>query len=118
MCYRKGMEGGDLFVRFVITAALGLAGLGMVLTTLFDGVLADWDLPRDLRQWWRRFSLLPHPGGSVRAEDILLEIELSQREGRYQRPPAASLDRRREALRDLREAEVRLSEPVPAAAQA
>src|SRR5512140_1238467 len=104
------MTGMQLYIRFVFTLSIGLAGLGMVLTVLFETVLRDWDVPRELRRWWRRFGHVRSHAGAVRAEDILLALEKSRAEHRYERrQPAASIDRRREALREVREAEERLA---------
>ena len=87
--------------------------VGVVLTTVFETLLSEWDMTRDLARWLRGLTHgRPHTA-DVRAEDILLELEKTRAEGRYQRrAPARSIDRRREALRDVREAEHRLSAPV------
>ena len=102
----------QLYVKFIFTLSLGLLGLGMVLTTLLETVLRDWDAPRELRRWWRHVTHARAHASSVRAEDILLELEHAQKEHRYERRlPAGSIDRRREEMRAIREAEERLASP-------
>lgn len=107
------MSGMQLYVKFMFTLGVGLLGVGLVLTTVLETLLREWDAARDLARWARA---LTHAGPrvvDVSAEDILLELEKGRAEGRYQRrAPARSIDRRREALRELREAEERLSSPV------
>lgn len=104
------MTGMELYVRFMFTLALGLAGLAFVLTTVLERLLHDWDPGRDLYRWWRYYIHSRHVH-AVRAEDILLEAEALRR-GRYEPPaPATTLDRRREELRALSEAESRLAAP-------
>ena len=98
----------ELYVKFMFTLALGLVGVGMVLTTLFETVLADWDVVRDIRSGWHSLFRAPAYADSVRAEDILLEIENNYSQRRI---PARQIDRRREELRDVREAESRLTTP-------
>ena len=98
-------------MKFMFTLAVGLVGVGMVITTLLETVFHEWDAFGDLRKGWRAvFSHRPQ-SAMVRAEDILLELERSRQEGRRRHAPADALDRRREALRELREAEQRLSSP-------
>jgi hypothetical protein len=107
------MSGMQLYVKFMFTLGVGLVGLGIVLTTVLETLLKEWDAARDLSRFIRSLTHgRPHVA-DVSAEDILLELEKGRAEGRYQRrAPAKSIDRRREALRDLREAEQRLSAPV------
>lgn len=102
----------ELYLKFMFTLAVGLVGVGMVVTTLLETIFHDWDVARDLERGWRAvFSHKPQ-SSLVRAEDILLELEKSRREGgRRHHAPADALDRRREALRELREAEHRLASP-------
>jgi hypothetical protein len=102
----------ELYAKFLVTLAIGLAGVGVVLVTLIETVLCDWDPVLELTRWWRRYShRRPTAAGLVRAEDILSELE-SRHTGRYApRAPASALDRRREVLRDVREAERRASSP-------
>jgi len=106
------MTGMQLYIKFLFTVSFGLLGLGMVLTTLLETVLHDWDIPREVRRWWRHLNQSRSHAEGVRAEDILLEIENNRKEHRYERrPPTRLIDRRREALREVREAEERLSSP-------
>src|SRR5262245_31527017 len=107
------MSGMQMYVRFMFALGLGLVGVGIVMTTVMETLLREWDAARELSRWLRGLTHgRPHVA-DVRAEDILLELERGRAEGRYQRrAPARSIDRRREALRDMREAEERLSSPV------
>ena len=50
VCYAIGMEGGILYLRFVISMAVGMLGVTMVLVKLLDTVLADWDIVADARE--------------------------------------------------------------------
>ena len=102
----------QLYVKFIFTLSLGLLGLGMVLTTLLETLLHDWDAPREIRRWWRQLTHSRAHAPAVRAEDILLELEHSQKEHRYERRlPAGSIGQRREEMRAIREAEERLASP-------
>ncbi|NNN04899.1 MAG: hypothetical protein HKL90_03265 [Elusimicrobia bacterium] len=98
------MTGMALYVRFMLTLAVGLAGLGMVLTTIFETLLRDWDPSRDIRRWWRSFSSTRSLAAEIRAEDILQQL-------RTQRavPATGSLERRREVLRAVSDVESRLA---------
>ncbi len=76
--------------------------------TLLETLLQEWDAVHEIRSGWRAlFNARPY-AESVRAEDILMEIE---RDHAKRRAPERSIDRRREALRDIREVEDRLSSP-------
>ena len=99
-------------MRFMLTLTIGLVGVGLVLMTLLETLLHDWDPVVDCRRWWYEVSHR-HPGSQVRAEDILSELE-GRRNNRYvyaTRPPARSIDRRREVLRDMRAADQRVASP-------
>lgn len=99
-----------MYVRFMFTLGVGLAGVAVVLTVILESLFHEWDAARDISRFWRGLTHgRPHVA-DVSAEDILLELEKGRVEGRYQRrAPAKSIDRRREALRELREAEQRMS---------
>ncbi len=107
------MSGMQLYVKFMFTLAVGLVGVGIVLTTVLETLLHEWDAARDFARWMKGVTHgRPHVA-DVSAEDILLELEKGRVEGRYQRrAPSRSIDRRREALRDIREVENRLSSPA------
>lgn len=102
-----------MYTRFMFTLTIGLVGVGLVLMTLLETLLRDWDPVVDLRRWWGEIAHR-HPGAaSVRAEDILSELE-GRRRDRYvyaTRPPARAIDRRREELRGMREADQRVASP-------
>ncbi|MBI4062049.1 MAG: hypothetical protein HY403_11550 [Elusimicrobia bacterium] len=102
------MNSTEMYVQFMFTLAVGLAGVGMVLKTLLDTILREWDAVYEIRKRWQSlFHARPY-AESVRAEDILMEIE---RDHVKRRMPERLIDRRREALRGVREAEDRLSSP-------
>ena len=105
------MSGLELYVRFMFTLAVGLVGLGMVLTTVMETLFRDWDPVRAARRWWRQLAFR-HSVSDVRAEDILMEIEGRRSGSGFEsRLNGSTLDRRREALRELSEAEDRLAAP-------
>jgi len=99
----------ELYARFLMTLTIGLAGVGVLMTTLFETILRDWDPARDLRAWWRLVTSSRSHAASIRAEDILQQLQ-AQRAGAYL-TPANTLDRRREALRAVGEVEARLAAP-------
>jgi len=102
------MSSMEMYVKFMFTLTVGLVGVGMVLKTLLETILHEWDAVTAIKAGWvSLFHARPY-ADSVRAEDILMEIEHDRR----RRIPEGSLDRRREALRDVREAEDRLSAPI------
>lgn len=98
----------EMYVKFLFSLTVGLAAMGFVLTTLMETILSDWDPVHDARRWWRLAYARQHMA-SVRAEDILIELEGRRRE----RSRMGALDRRREDLRAMREAEERLAAPSP-----
>ncbi len=101
----------ELYLQFMFTLTVGLAGVGLVLMTLRETLLSDWDPVADLQRWWRFHHYGRPNAGSVRAEDILSELE-ARRGGRYApATPSRALDRRREVLRDMREADLRAASP-------
>jgi hypothetical protein len=106
------MTGMELYVRFMLTLTTGLAGVGLVLVTLFETLFRDWDPAVDLRRWWRHYHRHQNTS-SVRAEDILSELEgrRKSRELYATRPPARAIDRRRVDLLDMRAADKRVSSP-------
>lgn len=96
-----------MYVKFMFTLAVGLVGVGMVLKTLLETILHEWDVVRDAQAAWRSmFHARSH--AELRAEDILMELE---RDRARRHVPERSIDRRREALRGVREVEERLSVP-------
>lgn len=103
------MTGMELYVKFMFTLTIGVAGLGVVLKTVIDTLFADWDPVADFRRWWRHYSH-SRSVASIHAEDILSELE-GRRHGRYAPRPIAAIDRRREILREVREADERVAAP-------
>jgi len=105
------MTGMELYAKFMLTLTIGLMGVGLVLVTVFETLLRDWDPVVEAKRWWRLYHR--HHTASVSAEDILSELE-GRRQNRYQyatRPPARAIDRRREDLLDMRAADKRVSSP-------
>ena len=103
------MSSMEMYIKFMFTLTVGLVGVGMVLKTLLETLLHEWDVVGDVQHTWNSmFHARPY-ADSVRAEDILREIEHDKNKRLV---PERSIDRRREALRDVREAEDRLSSPV------
>jgi hypothetical protein len=99
----------EMYIKFMFTLTVGLVGVGMVLKTLLETILHEWDAVAEMKAGWHSmFHARPY-AESVRAEDILMEIE---RDHMKRRVPTHELDRRRQALRDVREAEDRLSAPA------
>ena len=101
----------ELYVKFMFTLTVGLAGIGLVLMTVLETLLADWDPVVDLRRWWKGYAYRHSGIAHIIAEDILQEIE-GRRDGAVPRAPVRSIDRRRESLRDVAQAEERLSSPA------
>ncbi len=111
--YHKLMTGMEMYMRFMLTLTIGLVGVGVLLMTLLETLLHDWDPVVDLARWWRELAHSRTGAASVSAEDILSELE-GRRQNRYvyaARPPARSIDRRREVLRDMRSTDPRVSSP-------
>ncbi len=106
--YNVDMSSMEMYVKFMFTLTVGLVGVGMVLKTLLETILHEWDAVREIQNGWHAlFHARPY-ADSVRAEDILMEVEHGYAKRRM---PERSIDRRREVLRDIREAEDRLSSP-------
>lgn len=45
-----------LYLRFAFCLAVGLFGLALVLSTLFDVLFTDWDAITDLQRWLRSLT--------------------------------------------------------------
>ena len=101
----------QLYVKFMCALAVGLAGIGMTLKTLLETLFLEWDPAQDARAWWRHLSHARPESARVSADEILKALE--GREGRYEPRPAGGLERRREALRVVREADERAASPEP-----
>jgi hypothetical protein len=99
----------ELYVKFMFTLTAGLVGVGLVMLTVIETLFSQWDPVSDVSRWLRQHAHGRPNAGSVRAEDILSDIE-ARRSGRHA-APSRTLDRRREVLRDLAEAESRASSP-------
>lgn len=100
-----------MYVKFMFTLTVGLVGVGMVLVTLLETVLKEWDAVSEIQKGWHSlFHARPY-ADSVRAEDILMELQQNHNDYSKRRIPERSIDRRREALREVREVEDRLSHP-------
>lgn len=97
-----------MYVKFMFTLTVGLVGVGMVLKTLLETILHEWDAVHEIRSAWTALFRSRPYAESVRAEDILMELE---RDHAKKRMPERAIDRRREALREVREVEDRLSSP-------
>jgi hypothetical protein len=100
------MTGMELYAKFMFTLTVGLVGVGLVLMTILETLLLEWDPVVDAKGWWKSFS--HRSSGSVSAEDILSELE-GRRRGQF--APRPAIDRRREVLRDMREADDRVASP-------
>ncbi len=100
----------QLYVKFMFALAVGLAGIGVTLKTLLETLFLEWDPTQDARRWWRHMAHARPESARVSAEDILQSLE-GKAEGRYESRPALAVDRRREVLRDAREADERVSSP-------
>jgi hypothetical protein len=97
----------EMYIKFMFTLTVGLIGVAMVMKTLLETLLHEWDVVRDVQAGWNSMFHARHHS-ELRAEDILMEVE---RDHAKRRIPERSIDRRREALRDVREVEDRLSLP-------
>lgn len=90
-----------MYIKFMFTLAVGLVGVGMVLKTIIETILHEWDAVYEIQTGWHSlFRARPYVD-SVRAEDILMGIERNHAKRRL---PELSIDRRRQALRDVRAA--------------
>ncbi len=97
----------ELYIRFMVTLACGLLGMGMVLKVLLDGLFHEWDAVADLSEfarggWHKRES------GHQRAEDLMLEIE----KARTPTITARTYEQKRKELRELSAIETRVIRPV------
>lgn len=97
-----------LYLRFMGCLAVGLVGIGMVLTVLLERLFADWDVFHELGElllngWSHKQAL-----SSDRAEDMLMEAERSRA---AQGAPVRLIDQRRQQLVELASVEQRLRGP-------
>lgn len=68
------MTGLELYIRFMITLAVGICGCGVAMTTLFETILRDWDPAQDLRRWWRVRMRSRSDAADIQAEDLLGQL--------------------------------------------
>lgn len=101
------MPGMELYVRFMISLAAGMAGLGLVLKVVMDELLLDYDAPAELQSWFKEF-MSSKKLGHRRAEDMMLEME----KARTTQMGVRQIDQRREALREIASVESRLQRPT------
>jgi hypothetical protein len=99
----------ELYVRFMFTLTIGLVGCGILMTTLFETLLYEWDPARDFRRWWRVLTASRSNAAAIRAEDILEQLQARRTGAAFTSP--RWIDRRREALRGVSEVEQRLAAP-------
>ena len=102
-----------MYTRFMLTLTIGLVGVCLVLMTLFETLFSAWDPVRETRLLWRKLTHGRSGSGSIRAEDILSEIEGRRKSRSAYEPhaPARAIDRLRDDLRDMREADQRVASP-------
>src|SRR5438445_95648 len=94
----------ELYMRFMVTLACGLLGVGMVLKVLLDGLFHDWDAVADMGEFMRTGWHHRHTPNQ-RVEDVMLEIEKA-------RTPTLSTsiyDQKRRELKELSAIESRLN---------
>jgi hypothetical protein len=96
-----------LYIRFMISLAFGLIGLGIVLKIVIDEMFCDWDALSEAKAWVRGVFFEKHRG-HVRAEDMLLEIE----KAKTTQASFRLIDQRREALREIASVERRMKGPA------
>lgn len=98
------------YIRFVISMAFGLMGIGVVLKIVIDRLLSDWDAVADFKTAVRTIRTKRSLPGLGSHEDRLMQIE-------KQKPAELTtrrIDQRREQLRDLAKVEKQLSSVLPA----
>ena len=99
-------------MKFMLTLAIGLAGVSLVLVTMLETALREWDPVTDFRHRWRELGR--RRSAAIGAEDILSKLEGRRRNNTFvydTRPPMRAIDRRREILRDMHAAEERVASP-------
>lgn len=97
-----------LYIRFMICLAVGLVGLGLVLKTVMETLLQDWDVVAELGEAWRERFSDKRSLGSARVEDLLLDREM-MRTG--EAPTVRLIDVRRQQLAEVAAVENRLKRP-------
>jgi hypothetical protein len=96
----------ELYMRFMVTLACGLLGVGMVLKILLDGLFHEWDAVADMGDFMRT-GWHARSSTAQRAEDVMLEIEKA-------RTPTLSTslyDQKRKDLKELSAIESRMNRP-------
>ncbi|MBI3550983.1 MAG: hypothetical protein HY077_00570 [Elusimicrobia bacterium] len=85
----------ELYMRFMVTLACGLLGVGMVLKVLLDGLFHEWDAVADMGEFMRT-GWHQKQAPTQRVEDVMLEIENA-------RTPTLSTSIYEQKRRDLKE---------------
>ncbi len=94
----------ELYIRFVVTLALGLLGVVMVLKVMLDGVFNEWDAVADLGYFFRH-GFQNRWVASERVEDVMLELEKSK----TPTLTTSIYEKKRQQLEELSAIESRLS---------
>lgn len=93
------------YFQFLGCLAVGMVGVGMVLTVLLEQLFADWDVVGEMGVVLRE-GLTGRKLSHERAEDVMLETEKKAAGVGYIR-----IDQRRQQLADVASAERRLQAP-------
>lgn len=93
------------YFQFLGCLAVGMVGVGMVLTVLIERLFADWDVVGELGVVMRE-GLAGRRLSQDRAEDVMLEVE-KKNAGLVN----TRIDQRRQQLADVASAERRLQVP-------
>ena len=95
------------YVRFIFSLAVGLCGLGLVMTIVLDELFGDWNVGVAIHDWLSEFFARQSDIHRRHGADLRREIE----KARTTAHNARLLQQRRERLRDLASVESRLVAP-------
>ena len=96
-----------LYVKFMLTLAFGLAGLGLVMKILMDRVFVEGNFFAEIGEFIRSLTQRPTLVRLDRAEDILMLAE----DTKPRELTTRLIEQRRERLNELSEVETAVNRP-------
>lgn len=74
-----------MYLRFVTCLTVGLFGLSLVMMTIYDALLQDWDVVTDIRRWAQHWARKHRTRYVLMNDDRMAAARLSTRMGQPDR---------------------------------
>lgn len=76
-----------MYLRFVTCLTVGLFGLSLVMMTIYDALLQDWDVVSDLRRWAQHWARKHRTRYVLMNDDRMQAARLNTRLNQADRAP-------------------------------